>query len=70
MSKLCPLTNDIVLYLDCMECEEKTLCKSGFLSKKKSAITDVNESQKNDDNLLSFDIINRKKYNNNNQIVK
>lgn len=26
MAKICPITNDKVLYLDCLECEEK-ICK-------------------------------------------
>ena len=27
MAKICPITNDKVLYLDCLECEEK-ICKN------------------------------------------
>ncbi|SEF90550.1 hypothetical protein SAMN05216537_11287 [Lachnospira multipara] len=28
MSKICPETKEIVLYIECLECEEKT-CKKG-----------------------------------------
>lgn len=27
MTRRCPVTNELVLYLDCMECELKELCK-------------------------------------------
>ena len=27
MAKICPQTNDYVLYLECNECEQKRLCK-------------------------------------------
>lgn len=27
MAKICPLTDEIVLYLDCNECEHKENCK-------------------------------------------
>ncbi len=30
MSKICPMTNDVVLYLDCLECEEKVCKKENF----------------------------------------
>ena len=28
MSKFCPLINDDVLYLDCIDCDDKDICKS------------------------------------------
>lgn len=27
MAKICPLTNKVVLYLTCLECEDKGKCK-------------------------------------------
>lgn len=32
MSKICPITKEKVLYLDCLECEEK-ICKKNNKSK-------------------------------------
>ena len=32
MAKKCPITKDVVLYLECNECEEKQACKLGLLS--------------------------------------
>lgn len=28
MAKRCPITNELVLYLECVECEHKDLCKN------------------------------------------
>lgn len=33
MAKFCPITNDMVLYLDCLECETKE-CKRNIRTKK------------------------------------
>jgi len=41
MAKICPQTNDYVLYLECNECEQKRLCKPLRVAKK----TLVNESE-------------------------
>lgn len=32
MAKICPLTNDTVLYVDCLECECKIQCKNGEIN--------------------------------------
>lgn len=32
MAKWCPITEDVVLYLECNECEDKHACKAGLLS--------------------------------------
>lgn len=37
MAKICPITGDPVLYLDCLECEEK-LCKKRRKQMKKMNI--------------------------------
>lgn len=31
MSRICPITNDVVLYLECNECEDKEACRNGLL---------------------------------------
>ena len=33
MSRRCPITGDTVLYLDCMECEDRVICKRGGVMK-------------------------------------
>lgn len=33
MAKICPLTDEKVLYLECNECEEKRACMLGLLEK-------------------------------------
>ncbi len=38
MAKICPITGDPVLYLDCLECEEK-LCKKRRKQMKKNEYT-------------------------------
>lgn len=43
MSKKCPLYGDIIVYLDCLECEEK-LCKKER----------QNKMEKNKENATSF----------------
>ena len=35
MAKTCPVTGDIVLYLDCLECEDKE-CKNIYSNKESS----------------------------------
>ncbi len=41
MSKICPQTNEKVIYLTCQECEERADCQKGVLeeSKKQKQIT-------------------------------
>ncbi len=36
MAKICPLTSEPVLYLECKECEQQADCKTGRLSKCKT----------------------------------
>lgn len=31
MAKMCPITNEVVLYLDCIECEDK-ICKLNHIN--------------------------------------
>lgn len=38
MAKICPITSSPVLYLDCLECEEK-ICKKGKKSMKRNEYT-------------------------------
>lgn len=33
MAKQCPISNTVVLYLDCQECEDRADCKRGTLPK-------------------------------------
>ena len=33
MAKICPLTSKAVIYLTCMECEQKVECRAGRLLK-------------------------------------
>lgn len=28
MARRCPITNELVLYLECMDCDQKDLCRS------------------------------------------
>lgn len=34
MAKICPISNEKVLYLECLECEEK-ICKKNYTKKNK-----------------------------------
>ena len=34
MAKICPISNEKVLYLDCLECDEK-ICKRDYVKKNK-----------------------------------
>lgn len=43
MAKICPLTKDKVLYLDCLECDEKICKKTGG---KKSGKKEQKEKEK------------------------
>ncbi len=42
MAKICPLTNKAVIYLTCMECEQKVECRAGKLNKTDEADKDIN----------------------------
>lgn len=37
MARICILTGEPVLYLDCQECDYKSECRNGHLQKKESA---------------------------------
>lgn len=39
MAKLCPFTNDVVLYLDCKECDDANACRTLSLLGEESAQT-------------------------------
>lgn len=43
MAKQCPISNTVVLYLDCQECEDKADCKRGMISNVES--TEKKESE-------------------------
>ena len=32
MARICPLTNDVVLYLECLECDDRAACRRGRLN--------------------------------------
>lgn len=44
MAKICPETNEPVLYIECLECEEKT-CRRGNSSAPESLPRYVSENQ-------------------------
>lgn len=46
MAKFCPIRNCKVLYLDCLECEDK-LCKKGYRPKYKKLVIGIDQSYKN-----------------------
>lgn len=35
MAKICPETEEVVLYMECNECEKKRFCKPGAYTNKK-----------------------------------
>ena len=44
MAKICPLTNEKVLYLDCNECDDKQLCRE--LSRNSDLISSILSDKK------------------------
>ena len=44
MAKICPLTNEKVLYLDCNECDDKQLCRK--LSRNSDLISSILSDKK------------------------
>lgn len=48
MAKECPLTGDVVLYLDCIECDDKNKCRGGQVNVQPplaNQMEDFNEQQ-------------------------
>ena len=47
MSKVCPLYGGIVLYLDCLECNDRIKCRSVEMKKYKTMIIGIDQSYQN-----------------------
>jgi hypothetical protein len=50
MAKKCPITNEYVLYVDCLECDDKYECQNGTLQSKENDNLIQNDLNKNDSN--------------------
>ncbi len=49
MAKKCPLTGDLVLYLECRECEDKAICKRGDSNQLKKEVEEIEKAKKKED---------------------
>ena len=50
MAKICPITNDKVLYLDCLECDDKVCLSSTHISSQSEQIKiDIIDNQINEE---------------------
>ena len=48
MAKICPFTNDVVLYLDCKECDDVKICRTLSVTGEESVQKNKKENEEED----------------------
>jgi len=68
MARICPLTNDVVLYLECLECDDRAACRRGRLNPEPDPsshsvphpVTDTSQEESKENNRTLRETINGK----------